>query len=56
MQSTNGIDLVIMLDITLSDNVWYQLKEYIQNIIRDINNKIINKESNIYYQYHIMYY
>ncbi len=50
MCAANTIDLFILLDITLSDNVWYQLKEYISNIITDINNKMLNNsdENNIY--------
>ena len=51
MCAMNKIDLVIILDITLSDNVWIQLRDWIENMIIDIHNKLMDQEE----QYSTMY-
>jgi len=47
----NKVDLVIILDISQSNNVWNQLQTYIENIVIDIHNKLIRKQ-NEYSQSH----
>ena len=44
MCAMNKVDLVIILDITLSDNVWHQLQIWIENMIIDIHNKLMDEE------------